>query len=160
LDELRDLGLRSSVTVVKPKSLVLTACLVLVLGALGCGGDEKEKSARGDPITGDALETCLTDEGLDVERGEPGPIQIPPAGTFTPEAILVEAGDSFPRSEMLVFEPRDVASFDRRLPPGWKDEYRFGASVLVLVTEVGRPGPVRLPKVPADVSRALDACVS
>jgi hypothetical protein len=40
------------------------------------------------------LEMCLTDEGLDVERGEPEPIQIPPAGTFTPEAILVESGDS------------------------------------------------------------------
>jgi hypothetical protein len=160
LDELRDLGLRSSVAVVKPKSLVLTACLVLVLGALGCGGDEKEKSAGGDPITGDALEMCLTDQGLDIERGEPGPIQIPPAGTFTPEAILVESADSSPRSEMLVFELPDAASFDRRLPPGLKDKYRFGANVLVLVTEVGPPGRVRLPKVPADVSRALDACVS
>jgi hypothetical protein len=138
---------------------------MVVAGALlvGCGGggDENEESAARDPVTGDALETCLTDKGLDVERGEPGPIQFGEAGTLTPEAGLIENAGSFPRSEILVLEPEDAESYDRTLPPGVKDKNRFGANVLVLVTEVSPVGPIRRPPTPpADVRKALDACVS
>jgi hypothetical protein len=144
--------------------LGVLACLVLGLGILGCGGSGKEQPAAGEAVTGDALEECLAGEGIEVEPGEGGPIQFGNAGTFTPQAVLVHSPlgspSSVPRQDILVLEPQDAESYDRSLPPGVKDKYRFGPNVLVGVTDVGPPGPVRLPKVPADVSRALDACVS
>jgi hypothetical protein len=144
---------------VKANRLVPSALvLALMLGAPGCGGDDEEDSVGGGPSAGDALETCLTDEGLDIERGEPGPIRFD-GETFTPESVLVESAGSFRRSDILVLDPQDAERYDRSLPPGVKDKSRFGPNVLVFTIDVAPPGPVRPPTVRANLRRALDACV-
>jgi len=140
------------------QKLVGAVCIVIALNALGCGEDENEGQASGKAVTGDVLERCLTEEGLEVERGEPAPIRFN-AGPVTPQAGLVVSPDAFPRSEILVLKPKDAASLDQSLPAGLEDDTRFGANVVVLVTDVGPPGDVSAPPVPGDVRRALNACV-
>ena len=148
-----------TVAVMVLRSVIGAACLAIALGAPGCGDDDQEEQAPGEAVSGDALQDCLAEEGLDVERGEPAPIRFN-AGPVTPQAGLVVSPDASPRSEILVLDPEDAASYDQSLPAGFKDPARFGTNVVVLVTAVVGPGPVRGPKVPADVRRALNACVS
>lgn len=146
--------------------LIASACLIVAVGVIGCGDSGEEEPASGEAVTGDALEACLIDEGLAVERFDGGPIRFPPAGTFTPQAVLVHspAGGrtSVPRQDILVLEQADAESYDQILPPGVKDDNRFGANVLVLATEITgvRAGPdIESPVAPQRVQRALNACV-
>jgi hypothetical protein len=129
--------------------------IVVALGALGCGEDEKEGQASGDVVTGDVLESCLTEEGLDVEQREPGPIGFK-SETFTPEANLVESPDDPVPIEILVLEPEDAAFYDQSLPAGVDDPTRFGTNVLVFPVSVGLALD---PVVQPDLKRALNACV-
>jgi hypothetical protein len=138
-----------------------SVCLVVGLGVVGCGGSGEEAPASGEAVTGDALERCLLEEGLGVERGKAAPLRLN-AGPVTPQAGLVVSPDSSPRSEILVLEEEDAESYDQSLPPDTNDDRRFGANVVVLVTDAGPVGAMsefKLP-VPGRVRRALDACVS
>lgn len=146
----------------------LTFSLIAAVGVLaGCGDGGEKEPASGDAVTPDALEACLTDEGMNVQRFDGAPIRFPRAGTFTPQAVLVHspAGgpSSVPRQDIMVLEQEHAESYDRSLPTGVEDKNRFGANVLVLVSEVSvTVGPDRFPDLtaPVNVRRALNTCVS
>ena len=143
---------------------IVTVVLVGTFGVFGCAESGKDSPADG-LVTGDFLEECLREQGLDVRQGEPKPISFG-ADPVTPEAgVIVEpeslSVDDVASAELLVLDEAGVTSYEDTLPAGFNDRNRFGENVIALLARVTVVGPLpEGPTVPRQLRRALNSCVN